>query len=236
MHFIATPHPTTEDAMMNDDTRLIGLPRRALPRPVRIATATIASAVIAVVAAACSGGSGSGSPGVANVASSSASTPASPTGSVSNGPLAYSRCIRDHGLPNFPDPGGNGQPVKETPQQLGVSAAQFNEAQRTCVHLLPNTGGNQRWTPAQAQEVMNAYRNFTRCMHSHGLMNWPDPTLEIDRGDVVFDLPRGMDPDSPSISNKIQECQHVLHDVWGNTPYICGSDGRCGGGSNSAPR
>jgi hypothetical protein len=150
--------------------------------------------------------------------------------------------MRSHGLSKFPDPGSDGGPVKETPQQLGVSSSQFNAAQTACAHLLPDTGNDQGWTPAQAQDVMNAYRNFARCMRSSGLQNWPDPKLEIDRGDAVFMLPIGMDPTSPQISSKIHACQHVLHDVWGSTPYICsrvnGNDTQmpCGGGSNSAPR
>jgi hypothetical protein len=196
--------------------------------------------MVAVLVTACSGGSGG--PGIANVASSSASASSTPSDSASTGPLAYSRCMRSHGLSKFPDPGSDGGPVKETPQQLGVSSSQFNTAQSVCAHLLPDTGNDQAWTPAQAQEVMNVYRNFARCMRSGGLQNWPDPKLEVDRGDAVFMLPSGMDPNSSQISSKIGECQHVLHDVWGSTPYICSrvssNDARmaCAGGSNSAPR
>jgi hypothetical protein len=201
---------------------------------------SILAASLTLLAAACSGRSAD-SPDVANIASSAANAPSS-NSSAPTGALAYSRCMRSHGLAKFPDPGSDGAPVKETPQQLGVSTAQLTAAQGICAHLLPDTGNDQAWTPAQAQTVMNTYRNFARCVRSHGLQNWPDPKLEIDRGDAVFILPIGMDPDSPQISGTLHECRHVLHDVWGSTPYICSrvnsNDARmsCGGGSNSAPR
>ncbi len=78
------------------------------------------SSVVAVVAfsllaAGCGGG---GSPGVANVASS---TTAATTPTTQNGLLAFSQCMRSHGMPNFPDPqrfvGGN---VKLTIHQLAT--------------------------------------------------------------------------------------------------------------------
>ncbi|MPZ71211.1 MAG: hypothetical protein GEU71_17040, partial [Actinobacteria bacterium] len=67
------------------------------------------AALIAVglIAAACSGGSTS--PGVADVGSNTPGSSASPGGSAETGELAYSQCMRDHGIEDFPDPGPDGE-------------------------------------------------------------------------------------------------------------------------------
>ena len=50
---------------------------------------------------------------------------------------------------------------------------------------------------------------FAACMRSHGVPNWPDPTL--DRGRAVFDPQAvGIDPNSPQISAKMHDCERVF--------------------------
>jgi hypothetical protein len=51
------------------------------------------------------------------------------------GLLKFARCMRSHGVPNFPDPAPNGPDLKEA----GISPAspQFQAAVRACRHALP---------------------------------------------------------------------------------------------------
>jgi hypothetical protein len=97
-------------------------------------------AVLAVAGfglAACGGPS---TPGVATGSTTTTSTAASSSAHGSTGAsglLAYSSCMRSHGVPNFPDPTSNGGIPKETAQQLGVSQAQVQAAQSDCTRLLP---------------------------------------------------------------------------------------------------
>jgi hypothetical protein len=84
---------------MSDNTRVMRRPRRACPAPARTAAAIIAAAGLALLAAACGGsptsaGSG-GSPNAAGPANSRSGSTRS---------LAYSRCVRSHGVPGWPDP------------------------------------------------------------------------------------------------------------------------------------
>src|SRR5215831_11542033 len=53
--------------------------------------------------------------------------------------LAYSRCVRSHGVPNFPDPDSRGTIPKMTPEQLGVGTSQLQAAESTCEYLLQPT-------------------------------------------------------------------------------------------------
>jgi hypothetical protein len=182
----------------------IGLHHGQTARPCRVFTALLAA--IALLVAACT--SSSGGPGVANVGSSSAGASSSPSGSVSNGPLAFSQCMRSHGIPNFPDPGSNGSVQKETAQQLGVSSSQYQAATSGCGQLLPNSdqGGLSQ---AQIQQAWSGTRNFAQCMRSHGVSNWPDP-LDDGTGSPVFYLQNKIDASAPQIVTKIHACQHLI--------------------------
>jgi len=87
-----------EKGVLHDSTRVMRRPRRAWPPKVLIAAAILATAALALLAAACSGrpSSTGGSP---DAGGSAASTSA----------VAYSHCIRSHGLPNWPDPTADSQ-------------------------------------------------------------------------------------------------------------------------------
>src|SRR5262245_5447560 len=95
--------------------------------------AVLSVAALSLAAAGCGGG---GSSGVANVASRTTTTT---TTTETSGLLAFSQCMRSHGLPNFPDPqrfpGGN---VKLTIHQLQPSQASLD----ACSPLLPTNSGS----------------------------------------------------------------------------------------------
>jgi hypothetical protein len=215
-----SPGPVPEQAMMNYSIRVRCRPRRARLRPARTAVALIAAAALALLAAACSGSpssAGSGGPGTSPSA------------------VAYSACMRSHGVPKFPDPGSGGQVPKADPQVLGISSSQLQAAQRTCQHLYPTGGGTLSANSlrqcyesgvcpqALVQQAVNAGLRFARCMRSHGVLNWPDPTVDS-QGRPLFDIAipgdhgfapgRGL-PTSPPVASggqvntKINECERL---------------------------
>ena len=176
-------------------------PSPLLSPPWRSAATVVAAAALAALAvlaalASCSGGAGG--PGVANIAPSAASGSPSARSSTSNDPVAYSRCMRSHGVPNFPDPGSDGQLPKTSAERLGVSDSQFQAAQQACQSVLPDAGGSfdqeeqqcylaGSCPPALVQQMLTVGRRFATCMRSHGVPNWPDPTLDS-QGRPVFDI------------------------------------------------
>ena len=81
-----------------------------------------------------------------------------------------------------PSSGARG-PKVDTAQQLGVSSSQLQAAQNACQHLLPNTG-NIDDNPAALHLWWSQMLHFARCMHSHGVPNWPDPAA-TPRGALV---------------------------------------------------
>jgi hypothetical protein len=187
---------------MSHSTRPVR-PRRAWPPTPRTAAVVIAAAILVLGVAACSG---STSPGVASVGPPSAGGSSSSRTSASNGLLAFAQCMRSQGVSNFPDPDGSGALPKESAQQLGVSSSQYQTAQTACAHLLPNNGGVSQ---AEIQQMMSGMRSFAQCMRSHGVPNWPDPS--IDRaGYPIFYLQHKINENSPQIVTKIHACQHQL--------------------------
>jgi hypothetical protein len=165
--------------MMTDPTRVLRRPRRPWPRPPRTVAAIIAAAALALLAAACGSG---GSPSPAG----SGGSPAAGGSAGSPSAVAYSACIRSHGVPTYPDPNSSGQLPKTDAQLLGVSTSQYQAAQHACQHLLPTGGSiqqqeaqcmqNSDCPPALVQQMMTADLKLALCMRSHGVPNFPDPT------------------------------------------------------------
>ena len=148
-------------------------------RAARCGSALIVATALSVFASACGGSSGSS---VAQLGSSTAKTQASPPASTPTGPaqrkarasaLAFSRCMRAHGLPNFPDPNGQGTFPPLTQQALGVPKQKSLAVQQVCEHLL--SGGGSA-TPQQARQKLAFGVKVAECLRAHGYPGFPDPT------------------------------------------------------------
>ncbi|HYK67137.1 MAG TPA: hypothetical protein VEV45_04265 [Streptosporangiaceae bacterium] len=160
-----------------------------------LAPAIITAAAMALISAACT--------------SSPSAVGASHTGeSVAARALAYARCVRSHGVPDFPDPGSGGQFDKTTLQQLSASNSQYQTATQGCAHLLPNSGGGP--TAAELRQEWTGMASFARCMRSHGEPTWPDPSpYPPDPSRPTFELPATIQPTPPTIS-KMDVCLRLV--------------------------
>jgi hypothetical protein len=84
---------------------------------------------------------------------------------------AYAQCIRDNGVPDFPDPDANGQ--LRGPAHEKESDPTFRAAQEKCRSLAPG-GEHQRSGPAFVEQM----RQFSQCMRDNGLPDFPDPDAD----------------------------------------------------------
>ena len=116
--------------------------------------------------------------------------------------------MRSNGVPNFPDPqrfvGGN---VKLTLHQLAPSQAALN----ACNHLLPTNGGSGSQETAQQERTQVADGlSFARCMRSHGVSHFPDPTAQ---GQLTVEMvqAQGIDVHSPAVLQAVQACLPASH-------------------------
>jgi hypothetical protein len=154
---------------------------------------------LALLAGACGSASNSGSAPVEGTTSSRTSI---------SEPLAFSHCMRARGVRNFPDPDSSGVWPKSQ-VELVAGNPHFQVATRACGHLLPDGGPGVPPSPAVVQQIQTDMTRFARCMRTHGVPNWPGPTL--DQGRAVFDpQAAGVDPNAPKTSAAMRECERVF--------------------------
>jgi hypothetical protein len=159
----------------------------------------VAVAAGAVLAAGCSQQHG---PGVASTGSGSPKASASGTAKASA--LAYSRCMRAHGIKDFPDPDAKGQIQLETHpgSDIDPDNPTFKAADAACKPLLPPA----QQPPAHLKEDNLKY---ARCMRQHGISDFPDPqadgTLQI-KAEPGSDL----DPNNPRYKTANDACKDLL--------------------------
>ena len=199
---------------MNHSIRVMRRPR---PPAARTAAALIAAAALVLLAAACSSSpSSSGSGGSTNAGGSASS------GAANSQLVAFSHCMRSHGVPSFPDPQPGATNAKFlSAQQLGVSSSQYQSAENACQHLLP-VGIDDRFPPAEVQLLLPGMREFSQCMRSHGVPNWPDPTVDSEgRPDFPLSGVPGHDRNywrSAQVMTIDGECHHLLPSALGGVP------------------
>jgi hypothetical protein len=172
-------------------------PRPPWPRRARAAPVITVVAAAALLAAACSGSPvNAGSGGSPTAGGSANSSPA----------VAYSRCVRAHGVPNFPDPGSNGQIPKEAVVRAlrEVSDSRARAATNACANLNPAGQGNPTLTAQEQQDYLRA----AACMRSHGITNFPDPTFP--GGHVNLSIPSSIDTKSRQFTQAAQTCTKLI--------------------------
>jgi hypothetical protein len=193
----------------------------------RLAAALVATAGLALLAAACSSPAAAGADSPASAPSSasaptSTSTPSSAAAAgapSSASTVAYSQCVRAHGVPKYPDPGSDGQLPKGDAQAFGVSDSEYQAAESACQHLLPTSGsvedqGRQcvetgDCPPALVQQMLTADRKFAQCMRAHGVPNWPDPVISSNGAPIFKPSTAGIthaQTHSPPMSTELAEC------------------------------
>jgi hypothetical protein len=186
-------------------------------------------AAFALLAAGCGGGGKS--PGVANLAGG---TNAAETTTTQNTPgsgdkssgvprvgaggrfqiamnvgaadgAKFSACMRKHGVPNFPDPTGQGVITIHSGMGIDPGSPAFGSARNVCSKLLPNGG---KPTPAQIAQQQQKLLAFSACMRAHGLKDFPDPS----NGGLRISTHPGsdLDPNNPTFKRAQQACQRYM--------------------------
>ena len=103
--------------------------------------------------------------------------------SVAAAAVKYSQCMREHGLPNFPDPKISSSPGHAS---IGIEAVgpdggtpQFKVAQAACHSIMPGPSSSDLASQAtQQHQHEQDILSFTRCLRSHGVANFPDPDAQ----------------------------------------------------------
>ena len=175
--------------------------RRSLP--VRRTAATIAASLgLAVLAAGCGGSNAPGVPG-AGSHNSNHTRASSSHGAIAQ-LLAYARCMRSHGISDFPDPTTTGGGISISQHggpgsDLNRNNPTYEAAHQACRTLQP--GGVQ--APTVSPQKLAAEARWARCMRSHGLPSFPDPN-----GQGAFDRNK-FDENSPAFQTASNACRSL---------------------------
>ena len=79
-----------------------------------------------------------------------------------------------------------------------------------CGHLLPTNGGGNGETAQQLRVQLADELSFAKCMRSHGVARFPDPTAQ---GQLSVEMvqAQGIDVHSPAILHVVQTCLPASH-------------------------
>jgi hypothetical protein len=197
---------------MRDHPRESKRQERGRRRLCRLVLAAAALACLAMLTAACGSG---GSPG-------SATDAGSPAGSGRTSALAYSQCMRAHGITAFPDPNSQGGISLSGGPGSGIdpNSPQFKAADQACRKLLP--GANL--SPAQQAAAEAQELRYSQCMRAHGILDFPDPN---GHGAISIKAQPGsdLDPNNPRYRAANNACQHLMPGGNGRSLSTSGGSG-----------
>lgn len=190
--------------------------------------ATIALLALVVLPAACTGSPASS--GVATLVDPSASASAAPSASVDpeEAMLAFTTCMRNHGVDIKMGTSGSGGAGPVTIQGKPGDEAKMDAAQTACAPLLPKGGINAAGgTPdPEFQDKLLAY---AKCMRDNGI-DFPDPQFSSDGSGGTRvqigskeDSPK-FDPESKTFKDAQAACESLMPGQLGGNSSPNGSD------------
>lgn len=186
------------------------------PRDRRCLPIVVAAFGSALALAACGGSS---KPSSTSTSSASRGSPSA----FAQSQLAAAKCIRSHGVADFPDPtfgAGGAQVNLHVP--LGImDTPAFDRAQKECAKLGLELAGYAAGSEKPPAAEMAQAVELARCMRAHEVPNFPDPTTTMppdpasypvryssvgNMNGVVWAIPKSIDLQSPAVKQAAAAC------------------------------
>ncbi|WTW92508.1 hypothetical protein OG216_03565 [Streptomycetaceae bacterium NBC_01309] len=174
-------------------------------RGARVAMGSMLLALVLALA-----GCGSSDDGDEVASADSPSAKASPSGSAKADAdpddalaqsLKYAQCMRESGVPQFPDPVQKNNGGLDISLPDGVDRQAVEAAEKLCKQFLPKGGENKPIDP----EIAKRNRDIAKCMRENGVPNFPDPGP--DGGLQIQNEPgSGLDPSNPAFDAASKKC------------------------------
>jgi hypothetical protein len=163
------------------------------------------AAAFLIVTAAVAGGCGNdgGGNSVASVPTPSSHSAPAGAGSGGGNLAEYAKCLRQNGLPNFPDPNADG--TLSVPQGIDPNSKQFKDADAKCAQYKPPGDPQQNnGQPPGGGWSMADKLKYAKCMRDHGVTGFSDPDAN---GNFSMRKGDGPDPDSPQYKAAEEACK-----------------------------
>jgi hypothetical protein len=123
--------------------------------------------------------------------------------------VAFAKCVRSHGFPDFPEP-VEGQLQGDLGSGQNPGPPQFQAAAKQCRNLLPSGG---TVSPQMKKQLEERALEFAACMRSHGEPQFPAPEFSSSGGGfhATISGPRsGIDLNSPQFKAARDACRQYL--------------------------
>lgn len=124
--------------------------------------------------------------------------------------VRFAECLRSHGFPDFPGPSSNGTFHISSSSGAVPGSPEFQAALNACRKFMPNGGAVP--SPAQQAKMLAQALQYSVCMRSHGITDFPDP--QSTNGRVGFSIKAGpgsdLDPNDPQFQAAQKACQKFL--------------------------
>jgi hypothetical protein len=129
--------------------------------------------------------------------------------------LDFAQCMRDNGVPSFPDPVArpDGRFGFQRPQ--GIPQSALDNGLESCQSELQATGLSIGPAAQDDTAVQDGLLAFSRCMRENGVPDFPDPKPNSDLLSGLHGLFSNIDQGSPGVQQAIQSCQSILNQLFG---------------------
>lgn len=164
---------------------------------------------------------------------------AKPSADPKHAALLFSQCMRDHGVPDFPDPttssdGGTSLVINGSGSgsDLDPNSTTFKDATAACQKYMPSGGANRGKPDPQMQQKALRY---SKCMRDHGLTDFPDPKFDNGGANLQINGSPDLDPNSPKFQAAQQACAPIMGLPKNGGGMVTQGGGPGGSGQGSGP-
>lgn len=183
--------------------------QKRMARPLLLALSVVAAGALVAGCSDSGSSDASTSVGGSDPSSSSSSGSSGSSDSSSSAGVAYAKCMREHGVSNFPDPTeDSGGGVKLViPQGVDQNSPTFKSAQSACQSLLyqGDTGDAAGSRAFDATKVAA----WAKCIRENGVPNFQDP--QVNGNTIIIDAnAAGLSGrDDPKFSKAAEACYSI---------------------------
>ncbi|MBP8535858.1 hypothetical protein [Streptomyces sp. MK37H] len=114
--------------------------------------------------------------------------------------MAFVECLRDNGVPDFPDPAADGSILLDPSSGIDVKGDAYKKAEKACERLMPE--GRRASPPPGGMPDLTKYVD---CMRKNGVPEFPDP-----KGGGFAPEEAGIDVKSPEFRDAHKACRQHL--------------------------
>jgi hypothetical protein len=139
-------------------------------------------------------------PGVATAGGDKATSGSATPVSDKEAGLKFAQCMRENGLPDFPDPKFDDNGELELNLPVGTDPKSVAVLQEKCKKYLPNGGAPEKMNPEDLKKI----QAYAKCMRDNGMPKFPDPDSAGDLSD------KGLDPASSEFKAADEKCGQLM--------------------------